>query len=164
MSEQNVELVRGIYARGRLDHVAGHQELFQTEVLEYVNPEDRCASNGAATWGPRTRRWAERLAAARPRVGSASPPTTRPPAARPHDHPHDPLRLVMPPAVSVPLAALIFALLYLVFGEAYAPCLGAGFYAGYLAYDMLHYYLHHFRPRGPVGRMLRERHMRHHFQ
>jgi dihydroceramide fatty acyl 2-hydroxylase len=81
-----------------------------------------------------------------------------------HDHPNDPLRLVMPPAVSVPLAALIFALLYLAFGEAYAPCLGAGFYAGYLAYDMLHYYLHHFRPRGPLGRMLRERHMRHHFQ
>ena len=81
-----------------------------------------------------------------------------------HDHPNDPLRLVMPPAVSVPLAALIFALLYLAFGEAYAPCLGAGFYAGYLAYDMLHYYLHHFLPGGPVGRMLRERHMRHHFQ
>src|SRR5437763_10297639 len=51
-----------------------------------------------------------------------------------HDHPNDPLRLVMPPAVSVPLAALIFALLYLAFGDAYAPCLGAGFYAGYLAY------------------------------
>jgi dihydroceramide fatty acyl 2-hydroxylase len=81
-----------------------------------------------------------------------------------HDHPNDPLRLVMPPAVSMPLAALIFALLYLAFGEAYAPCLGAGFYAGYLAYDMLHYYLHHFLPRGPLGRMLRERHMRHHFQ
>ena len=28
----------------------------------------------------------------------------------------------------------------------------------------MHYYLHHFRPRGPLGRMLRERHMRHHFQ
>jgi len=81
-----------------------------------------------------------------------------------HDHPNDPLRLVMPPAVSVPLAALIFGLLYLAVGAAYAPCLGAGFYAGYLAYDMLHYYLHHFLPRGPVGRMLRERHMRHHFQ
>jgi dihydroceramide fatty acyl 2-hydroxylase len=31
-------------------------------------------------------------------------------------------------------------------------------------YDMMHYYLHHFRARGPLGRMLRERHMRHHFQ
>jgi len=81
-----------------------------------------------------------------------------------HDHPNDPLRLVMPPAVSVPLAALVFALLYLAFGGDYAPGLGAGFFAGYLVYDMLHYYLHHFRPHGRLGRLLRERHMRHHFQ
>ena len=81
-----------------------------------------------------------------------------------HDHPNDRLRLVMPPAVSVPLAALVFALLYLAFGGNYAPGLGAGFFAGYLVYDMIHYYLHHSRPHGRLGRMLRERHMRHHFQ
>ena len=81
-----------------------------------------------------------------------------------HDHPNDPLRLVMPPAVSVPLGAAVFGVLYLLFGSTYAPGLGAGFFAGYLAYDMTHYYIHHFRPRGPLGRMLRERHMRHHFQ
>jgi len=81
-----------------------------------------------------------------------------------HDHPNDPLRLVMPPAVSVPLAVGIFWLLYLIFGSSYAPTLAAGFLAGYLVYDMTHYYLHHFRPRGRLARMLRERHMRHHFQ
>jgi dihydroceramide fatty acyl 2-hydroxylase len=81
-----------------------------------------------------------------------------------HDHPNDPLRLVMPPAVSVPLGAVVFGALYAIFGARYAPGLGAGFFAGYLAYDMIHYYLHHFRPRGPLGRILRERHMRHHFQ
>jgi dihydroceramide fatty acyl 2-hydroxylase len=81
-----------------------------------------------------------------------------------HDHPNDPLRLVMPPAVSVPLAAAVFAVLYLIFGSHYAPALGAGFFTGYLVYDMMHYYLHHFRPHGRLGRMLRERHMRHHFQ
>ena len=81
-----------------------------------------------------------------------------------HDHPNDPLRLVMPPAVSVPLGAVVFAVMYLVGGEGYAPGLAAGFFTGYLVYDMTHYYLHHFRPRGPLGRMLRERHMRHHFQ
>jgi dihydroceramide fatty acyl 2-hydroxylase len=81
-----------------------------------------------------------------------------------HEHPNDPLRLVMPPAVSVPLAAIVFGILYLVFGGSYAPGLGVGFFTGYLIYDMLHYYLHHFTPRGRVGRMLRERHMRHHFQ
>jgi dihydroceramide fatty acyl 2-hydroxylase len=81
-----------------------------------------------------------------------------------HEHPNDPLRLVMPPAVSMPLGAAVFGVLYLVFGSDYAPGLGAGFFAGYLAYDMLHYYVHHFTPRGRLGRMLRERHMRHHFQ
>ena len=81
-----------------------------------------------------------------------------------HDHPNDPLRLVMPPAVSVPLALVVFGVLYVIFGSGYAPGLGAGFFLGYLAYDMVHYYLHHFRPRGRLGRMLRERHMRHHFQ
>ncbi len=81
-----------------------------------------------------------------------------------HEHPNDPLRLVMPPSVSLPLGAVVFGAIYLVFGPRYAPGLGAGFFAGYLAYDMIHYYVHHFRPRGRVGRMLRERHMRHHFQ
>ena len=33
-----------------------------------------------------------------------------------HDHPNDKLRLVMPPAVSIPLAALFFGLFWLVFG------------------------------------------------
>jgi dihydroceramide fatty acyl 2-hydroxylase len=81
-----------------------------------------------------------------------------------HEHPNDPLRLVMPPAVSVPLGAIVFGLLYLIFGGRYSPGLGAGFFTGYLAYDMLHYYVHHFTPQSRLGRMLRERHMRHHFQ
>jgi dihydroceramide fatty acyl 2-hydroxylase len=81
-----------------------------------------------------------------------------------HDHPNDPLRLVMPPAVSVPLGAAVFGIMYLAAGRDYAPGLGAGFFVGYLVYDMMHYYLHHFLPRGRLGRMLRERHMRHHFQ
>jgi dihydroceramide fatty acyl 2-hydroxylase len=81
-----------------------------------------------------------------------------------HDHPNDPMRLVMPPAVSVPLGAGVFGLMFLIAGHRYAPALGAGFFAGYLVYDMMHYYLHHFTPHGRLGRMLRERHMRHHFQ
>jgi dihydroceramide fatty acyl 2-hydroxylase len=81
-----------------------------------------------------------------------------------HDHPNDPMRLVMPPAVSVPLGAAVFGLMYLLAGPSWAPALGAGFFTGYLIYDMLHYYLHHFRPHGTLGRILRERHMRHHFQ
>jgi sterol desaturase/sphingolipid hydroxylase (fatty acid hydroxylase superfamily) len=81
-----------------------------------------------------------------------------------HDHPNDPLRLVMPPAASVPLALAFYVLFWLVFGADRAFAFGGGFLAGYLAYDMIHYHLHHHTPRTPVGRWLRELHMRHHFQ
>ena len=81
-----------------------------------------------------------------------------------HDHPNDPMRLVMPPSVSVPLSALFVWGFYAVLGSpAFLP-FGAGFLAGYLFYDMLHYHLHHHRPTTAVGRWLRELHMRHHFQ
>ena len=81
-----------------------------------------------------------------------------------HDHPNDPLRLVMPPSVSLPLALLFGLVFWLVLGSAAAPAFMAGFTAGYLAYDMIHYHVHHHRPRSAFGRRLRELHMRHHFQ
>jgi|SRR5215207_1984618 len=81
-----------------------------------------------------------------------------------HDHPNDPLRLVMPPSVSVPLAVAFCGLFVLVLGEAGGSAFGAGFLLGYLVYDMTHYYLHHYKPRSRLGRVMRELHMRHHFQ
>src|SRR3954453_6049480 len=81
-----------------------------------------------------------------------------------HDHPNDPMRLVMPPAASVPLAMAFYALFYVMLGAAASVPFTAGFLAGYLAYDMIHYAVHHFRPRSLPGRRLRELHMRHHFQ
>jgi sterol desaturase/sphingolipid hydroxylase (fatty acid hydroxylase superfamily) len=81
-----------------------------------------------------------------------------------HDHPNDPLRLVMPPSVSVPLSALFVLGFYLVIGSPGFMPFGAGFLAGYLAYDMLHYHVHHHTPTTALGKKLRELHMRHHFQ
>ncbi len=81
-----------------------------------------------------------------------------------HDHPNDPLRLVMPPSASIPLAALFYGLFHVSLGADAALSFGGGFLAGYLAYDMLHYHVHHHMPRTRVGRKLRELHMRHHFQ
>ena len=81
-----------------------------------------------------------------------------------HDHPNDPLRLVMPPSVSVPLGTLFFLAFLWVLGTPEAYAFGGGFFAGYLAYDMTHYYLHHARPTTRPGRWLRELHMRHHFK
>src|SRR6476620_1721048 len=81
-----------------------------------------------------------------------------------HDHPNDPLRLVMPPAVSVPLASLFLVGFWAVLGTPLWYSFGAGFIAGYLIYDMTHYHLHHHQPKTRFGRRLRELHMRHHFQ
>ena len=81
-----------------------------------------------------------------------------------HDHPNDALRLVMPPSVSVPLAAGFYGLFVLTMGAAKGSVFAAGFFLGYLVYDMIHFALHHHRPRTGFGRWLRELHMRHHFQ
>jgi dihydroceramide fatty acyl 2-hydroxylase len=81
-----------------------------------------------------------------------------------HDHPNDPLRLVMPPAASIPLALVFYALFVFALGGDRAFAFGAGFLAGYLFYDMIHYHLHHHTPRTRMGKWLRELHMRHHFQ
>ncbi len=81
-----------------------------------------------------------------------------------HDHPNDKLRLVMPPAVAIPLAALFFAAFTLIFGIPAAYPIFAGLLLGYLVYDYTHYYVHHFVPKSALGKRLREQHMRHHFQ
>jgi sterol desaturase/sphingolipid hydroxylase (fatty acid hydroxylase superfamily) len=81
-----------------------------------------------------------------------------------HDHPNDPLRLVMPPSVSIPLGTVFMLGFLVVLGTPEAYAFGGGFFAGYLAYDMTHYYLHHARPTTRFGKWLRELHMRHHFK
>ncbi len=81
-----------------------------------------------------------------------------------HDHPNDKLRLVMPPAASIPLALIFYGLFLLIFGKPLAFPLFAGLLIGYLIYDYTHYYLHHAVPKSDFGKRLREQHMRHHFQ
>ena len=74
------------------------------------------------------------------------------------------MRLVMPPALSIPLGLAFLALFVLVFGTPAAYPLYAGLLVGYLTYDYTHYYLHHHTPKTRLGKRLREQHMRHHFQ
>ena len=81
-----------------------------------------------------------------------------------HDHPNDPMRLVMPPSVSIPLALAFYALFGVAIGGQSADLFACGFLAGYLAYDMTHYHVHHHTPRTRLGKLVRELHMRHHFQ
>jgi 4-hydroxysphinganine ceramide fatty acyl 2-hydroxylase len=81
-----------------------------------------------------------------------------------HDYPSDPLRLVMVPSVSLPLGSVFFLLFVLVLGFHGALPFAAGFFIGYLFYDITHYAVHHFPIKGRFFGMLRELHMRHHFQ
>jgi hypothetical protein len=79
-----------------------------------------------------------------------------------HDFPSDSRRLVMPPAVSVPLAGLFFALFRLAVGSASLAAF-AGFLTGYLIYDTSHYLIHRGSARTALGRSQRRRHFRHHY-
>ena len=81
-----------------------------------------------------------------------------------HDHPNNPEFVVAPPIVSVPLGALFALAFWLVLGAPAWLGFAAGFFAGYLVYDVIHYRLHQRRPRTRLGKLLREQHMRHHFQ
>lgn len=79
-----------------------------------------------------------------------------------HDYPQDRTRLVMPLLVTAPLAVALYFLFRWLFG-AYWPAVAAGFGAGYVAYDTVHFMIHHWPMRGPVGRWLKRHHLRHHF-
>jgi sterol desaturase/sphingolipid hydroxylase (fatty acid hydroxylase superfamily) len=81
-----------------------------------------------------------------------------------HQYPNDKKRLVMPLVMSASIGVLLFALSLPLFGAgvwAYA----SGFTLGYLAYDMTHYSIHHFKP--PQVKWLRDvwkSHLDHHFR
>jgi sterol desaturase/sphingolipid hydroxylase (fatty acid hydroxylase superfamily) len=86
-----------------------------------------------------------------------------------HYQPQCKTRLVMPPAVSIPMAVLFYGIFYLIVGvllgaPSWVPALFAGFLLGYLAYDMIHYATHHFPMRSRSLRYLKRYHMQHHFK
>jgi sterol desaturase/sphingolipid hydroxylase (fatty acid hydroxylase superfamily) len=86
-----------------------------------------------------------------------------------HHQPHCKTRLVLPPAVSVPMAAIFYGLFYLVIvvvsgaGQWLLPVF-AGFLTGYIIYDLIHYATHHMPVKGRVWKYLKKHHMYHHFK
>jgi sterol desaturase/sphingolipid hydroxylase (fatty acid hydroxylase superfamily) len=78
-----------------------------------------------------------------------------------HKWPRDRFRLVMPPAVSISLF-WIFLGLWLVLFPRIAYAFHAGFVAGYMFYDLSHYYIHHGHPQQAWLKKLRKHHMVHH--
>ena len=81
-----------------------------------------------------------------------------------HDHPNDPLRLVMPILLSGPIMIIAWFVASLLFGTSLRYPALAGFVTGYLTYDMVHYYTHHATPTSKLGLTLRRLHLMHHFR
>jgi 4-hydroxysphinganine ceramide fatty acyl 2-hydroxylase len=81
-----------------------------------------------------------------------------------HQYPNDKKRLVMPITLSLLIAVLLFALFSALFG-AWTWAFSSGFALGYVAYDMTHYSIHHFkRPQAKWLKNLRKSHLDHHFR
>lgn len=79
-----------------------------------------------------------------------------------HAYPLDPTRLVLPPLVSLPLAVAVFVVAHFVLGGGAFDAACGGFVAGYVAYDSLHYVVHHTRRKTGVMGWLRRYHLLHH--
>jgi sterol desaturase/sphingolipid hydroxylase (fatty acid hydroxylase superfamily) len=81
-----------------------------------------------------------------------------------HQYPNDKKRLVMPITLSLAIAVLLLSLIWLLFGN-WAWAYSAGFTTGYLAYDMTHYSIHHFKPPNIKWvKRLWKSHIDHHFR
>lgn len=78
-----------------------------------------------------------------------------------HKWPRDRYRLVMPPAASM-LLFWLFLFLWRVLIPNVAYAFHAGFVAGYIFYDLGHYYIHHGHPTTEWFKKLRKHHMVHH--
>ncbi len=81
-----------------------------------------------------------------------------------HDYPNDSKRLVMPPSVSIPLAALFYLIFHLILGVSFVSPFFIGFLIGYLIYDLTHYAIHHFNMHSKFWMAIKNHHMRHHYQ
>jgi len=80
-----------------------------------------------------------------------------------HDDPEDATRLVMPPVAAVVLGATLYVFFRVLLGAVYVEPFFALFLVGYLCYDYIHFYVHHFVPKTRFGKFLKQNHMLHHF-
>jgi len=80
-----------------------------------------------------------------------------------HDAPRDATRLVMPPGASIPLAVGFFFLFRWLSPSYYLPFL-AGFIAGYVIYDFLHFAVHFFQFKNSYFKWIKRNHMMHHYR
>jgi len=81
-----------------------------------------------------------------------------------HDYPKDSRRLVMPPSVSIPLALIFYGLFLWILGNEHISSFFAGFLIGYLFYDTTHYAIHHFTMHNKFWLLIKNHHLKHHYQ
>ena len=81
-----------------------------------------------------------------------------------HDYPNDTKRLVMAPAVSIPLAFIYYYAFRFLMGQFYVAPFFSGFVLGYLFYDMTHYAIHHLYFKNGLWMKIKKHHMVHHFR
>lgn len=86
-----------------------------------------------------------------------------------HAQPQVKTRLVMPFPVSIPMAGILFGLIYLVVAvilgaRFWVAPLMAGFLIGYLIYDLTHYATHHWPMQSGAAKFLKRHHMQHHYK
>lgn len=79
-----------------------------------------------------------------------------------HVYPQDPYRLVMPLMGSVPIALILSTLEVLIFGWRHGLAIFGGTVLGYIAYDTVHYWLHHGGMKNAAFAWLRRYHLLHH--
>lgn len=79
-----------------------------------------------------------------------------------HETPNDRMRNLMPPVVSLPIAALVWASCVALAGAA-GTWLFLGYIVGYVGYDVTHFACHQWPMRGRLGQALKQHHMRHHY-
>lgn len=80
-----------------------------------------------------------------------------------HEDPIDPTRLVMPPSLSIILCIILYNIFQWALGPTWVDPFFGFFIIGYLCYDYIHFYVHHFRPQTRIGRYLKNSHMQHHY-
>lgn len=78
-----------------------------------------------------------------------------------HASPNDRMRNLMPPVVSLPIAAAIWLGSVALLGPA-AAWAALGFVIGYVVYDIAHYACHQWPMKSRFGMMFKRHHMRHH--
>ena len=70
----------------------------------------------------------------------------------------------MPPVLSSIIAIPLIVVIELTLGSKNSCGFISGFIVGYLCYDLIHYYLHHNKPKFEYFNQLKIYHMNHHYK